>query len=282
MKGVASAIFILFMALLQVGRAGAQDFEGVIRSRMIIAPPDIVAGAAGLAPDELDFEAIFAIDVDDLLATPTGDNLFASAQVIRQTIHRSNGRTRIDVEIDGPLAALTGEQFILFEDGAPRATVVMPFAGAYMEVEPAYFAQQQNMAEMFLPTFSDADLRRFEELGPGPSTAGFETHGFEFRLADELIYRIWASPELDGTIGQVTGMLDPISQALIDRGYPMAMRAIARLPGPMAQILGNGYIYLISDVTSVEPGPVDDERFEVPIGLGRLNPVVAPILPEAP
>jgi hypothetical protein len=148
-------------------------------------------------------------------------------------------------------------------------TMLLPMLRAYMVVSDDMLAQQLGaLTQIYTGTtgYMTANVQRID----GETIDGVRTEGYEIRAGDELFARGWTAPEFRGAVRVAPTPGDPMA-SLSERGLPMRTRVIMKTQGPLTGLYGEGYLYMSTDVISVEKTEVEDERFEIPAGYARME-----------
>ena len=257
----------LLVAVWPASAAG-QAFEGVLRERIILASPDALAGLLDVEPTPANVDAVFGLDEERLLAVaaPGGPDL--GAQLIERTLYVSARKVRMEVNVPG-MAALGGPLVAILDREARTVAMLVPMFRSYMVVDESFLAQQMGALTQLYANSAGFETPSIRSLGDS-SIGGESTEGYEIRAGENLIARGWTAPGLRGAVPVETNADDPLA-TFTDRGLPMRTQVLMRAEGPAATMYGEGYLYLATEVTSIERTEIDESQFAIPSDYTRME-----------
>ncbi|NIR45339.1 MAG: DUF4412 domain-containing protein [Gemmatimonadetes bacterium] len=252
-------------ALLQ-----AQSFEGKIQQREIVVS---MSGLnALLYSDEEAEEAevadvIFDIPLAEILAL-ADEHGEEAVQVTDLTFYVGTDRMRVEAEVE----LMPGYMIMDFESAALR--MVMPTQRMYLEItaEDMQTLQEQFGDELEAEEKDEAEVRA---LGLTREINGMTCEAYEIRMGDALS-RTWVSNELRDLVTAFAGFMTRMEAFSMEEDEGLEVFVLMQEHGfpVLEQTLydyGWEQQYEISEIVSVERGPVAAEKFTIPADFERRS-----------
>ncbi|MGY0798144.1 DUF4412 domain-containing protein [Lysobacter sp. A286] len=229
------------------------DFEGTMQQLMISLGPDAISSIAGSS----DLEAILALSPDRVIEAVN------NGEVEAESIQKST------VEIDGPMGRVEyeGQSGYTIIDGEQQAIRVVDGDNrTIMTMRPDEMAAGKN-GEESSPVAPDIETLGKREI------RGFDTTGYRFEFLDDSIVTIWMSEDLGSQIGAVFDVWTDLSPFghMEQLGDGVPVRTVTVNHETLAA--GGGFMpaYTIVEQYDLQPGDIDDTRFELPEGYQQMD-----------
>ena len=233
--------------------SGPADFEGTMQQVMIDLGPDAIRAIAG----SNDLSAVLALSPDRVIEA------VRNGEVEAESIQKST------VEIDGPMGRVQyeGQSGYTIIDGEQQAVRVVDGENrTIVTMRPNEMAAGKN-GEESSPMTPDIETVGKREI------RGFDATGYRFEFLDDSIVTIWMSEELGSQIGAVFDVWTDLSPFghMEQLGDGVPVRTVTVNHETLAT--GGGFMpaYTILEQYDLQPGDIDDTRFELPEGYQQMD-----------
>lgn len=285
---------VLFYAALPAAVA-AQAFEGTVRQRIGMVPPQAlkrwVSTDTSLAAVA---ERAFAIPTDSISArgAVARMRLPDSGMVMEQVWHFKDGKLRMEMQMPGMPAEMGF--FSIMDPQRGEIVMVMPMLKQVMRLPNAQLDSMRRQNADQARKLGVSESMQPRRIGT-QTISGMQAVGYEMRDT-AFVARLWMAEELrdvgealrsvtermSGMMGMGgSGMInDPLSH--IDQpGLPLRMQGLMRVLPEQVQTMGQGYMYTVMEVTSVERKALPDALFHVPADYTEMRMPPAPTRPRS-
>jgi hypothetical protein len=273
----------------------AQAFEGTVRQRIGMVPPQALKRWVST---DMSFAAIaeraFTIPTDSISA-PGGVARMRSpdaGMVMEQVWHFKDGKLRMEMQMPGMPAEMGS--FSIMDPQRGEIVMVMPMVKQVMRLPNAQLESMRRHNADQVRKMGVSESMQPRRIGT-QTISGMQAVGYQMRDT-AFVARLWMVEELrdvgeslrsvtermGGMMGMGgSGMMnDPLS--LIGQpGLPLRMQGLMRVPPEQVQALGQGYMYTVMEVTSVERKALPDALFRVPADYTEMRMPPAPTRPRS-
>jgi hypothetical protein len=218
---------------------------------------------------------VFAITPEQILARVATGGVFSDVSAMESTWYVKGRKARMDLKIAAAPGTTMPEVYIILDEQAGSASLVLPQTRTYMVVPIAAMQQLQGLIGGGVPVPQQASQGTAQTRTLGSQTvAGVQAEGFEIRVGDSVFARGWSAPQYRGVLPQMFDALGRLTPgdamgAIADRGMPVRFQALSRVPAGPNGSPAAGHSYVFMDVPSIERRTVADDQLQVPAGFQR-------------